>query len=213
MVEADLHTVTGLNRRRRKGLEPPRRLSETTGPRHLSAFRVVVQGTEVTKRVSWRKSAAAFITHGAPRPGAFPRRIRAATHVPPGKGAPRTCSRSARADGECDAVHGDGSPFTRYRERGRGWVTRYRGVSLAVRWTVRSTDIGDADGTAGSRAQHAAGHGDGSVRTGVDMAVDATADGSADAGERLNGEAVTGDGRSAAGERGGGREREHGAKR
>lgn len=34
------YTVVGRNRRYRKGLEPSRRLSETTGPRHLSAFRI-----------------------------------------------------------------------------------------------------------------------------------------------------------------------------
>ena len=34
------HTFVGRNRRRCKGLEPSRRLSETTGPRHLSAFRI-----------------------------------------------------------------------------------------------------------------------------------------------------------------------------
>ena len=38
-----LHTATGLKRQRRKGLEPSRRLSETTGPRSPSAFRVVVR--------------------------------------------------------------------------------------------------------------------------------------------------------------------------
>ena len=163
MVETDLHTLTGLKRRRCKGLEPSRRLSETTGPRHLSAFRVVVRGIEVTKRVSWRKSLAAFITHGAPRPGAFLRRIRAGAHVPPGGGAPRTCSRSARADGEGDAVHGDRSPFTRYLKRSRGRGARYRGVN---------------------RAEHAAGRVDGSARTGADSSADTTADGGADAGDR-----------------------------
>ncbi|NKC11747.1 MAG: hypothetical protein GKR94_05940 [Gammaproteobacteria bacterium] len=85
--EVALHTVTGLKRRRRKGLEPSRRLSETTGPQSPSAFRVVVR---VTERMSWCKSPAVFITPGAPRPGAFPQRTRAAAHVPPNTGALRT---------------------------------------------------------------------------------------------------------------------------
>ncbi len=34
------HTITGRNRRCRKGLEPSRRLSETTGPQSPSAFRI-----------------------------------------------------------------------------------------------------------------------------------------------------------------------------
>ena len=35
-----LHTVVGRDHRCRKGLEPSRRLSETTGPRSPSAFRI-----------------------------------------------------------------------------------------------------------------------------------------------------------------------------
>ena len=34
------HIVVVRNRRRRKGLKPSRRLSEPTGPRQLSAFRI-----------------------------------------------------------------------------------------------------------------------------------------------------------------------------
>ena len=37
------HDVTGLKRRRRTALEPSRRLGETIGGPHLSAFRVVAQ--------------------------------------------------------------------------------------------------------------------------------------------------------------------------
>ena len=44
-----VHTALGPGGRRRKGLEPSRRLSETTGPRSPSAFRVVFPATEVTK--------------------------------------------------------------------------------------------------------------------------------------------------------------------
>ena len=45
-----LHTVIGRNSRRRKGLEPSRRLSETTGPQSPSAFRIAFRVTGVTKR-------------------------------------------------------------------------------------------------------------------------------------------------------------------
>ena len=77
-----LHTGTGSKRRRCKGLEPSRRLSETTGPRSPSAFRVVVRATEVRKRGAWCKSAAAFITHGAPGQAPLPQRTGAAAHFP-----------------------------------------------------------------------------------------------------------------------------------
>lgn len=39
MDEADQYTASGLGDRHHKGLEPLRRLSETTGPRHLGASR------------------------------------------------------------------------------------------------------------------------------------------------------------------------------
>ena len=52
-----LHTVIGRDSRRRKGLEPERRLSETTGPQSPSAFRVVFPATEVTKRAALCKRA------------------------------------------------------------------------------------------------------------------------------------------------------------
>ena len=43
-----LHTAIGCNSRRRKGLEPSRRLSETTGPQSQSAFRIAFRAIEVT---------------------------------------------------------------------------------------------------------------------------------------------------------------------
>ena len=63
-----VHTASGPGGRRRKGLEPSRRLSETTGPRSPSAFRVVVPVTEVTKCGARCKRTAAFFTHRAPEP-------------------------------------------------------------------------------------------------------------------------------------------------
>ena len=57
-----LRTVTGLRGRRRKGLKPSRRLSETTGPRSPGAFRVVVPAAEVTKWAARCKRPAAFST-------------------------------------------------------------------------------------------------------------------------------------------------------
>ena len=61
-----VHTASGPGGRRRKGLEPSRRLSETTDPRSPSAFRVVFPATEVTKCGARCKRAAAFFTHRAP---------------------------------------------------------------------------------------------------------------------------------------------------
>ena len=49
MGDGVLHTVIGRNSRRRKGLEPSRRLSAATGPRSPSAFRMVFPTIEVTK--------------------------------------------------------------------------------------------------------------------------------------------------------------------
>ena len=43
-----LHTVIGRNSLRRKGLEPSRRLSETTGSRSMSTFRVAFWSPQVT---------------------------------------------------------------------------------------------------------------------------------------------------------------------
>ena len=87
-----LHTVIGRNSRRRKGLEPSRRLSETTGPQSPSAFRVVFPATEVTKRGARCKRAVAFLTHHAPAAAAAFVQVHP---LPPRIGRRRTCSRTA----------------------------------------------------------------------------------------------------------------------
>ena len=87
-----LHTVIGRNSRRRNGLEPSRRLSETTGPQSPSAFRVVFPATEVTKRGARCKRAVAFLTHRAPASAAAFVQV----HPLPSRiGRRRTCSRTA----------------------------------------------------------------------------------------------------------------------
>ena len=115
-----LHTVTGLGGRRRKGLEPSRRLSETTGPRSSGAFRVVVLSAEVTKCGARCKRPAAFSTHRAPHRCAG--RFVTAAHR-----NRCTCSAdqwrhahmfpSADAEPRDAEARGDGATITRYRER------------------------------------------------------------------------------------------------
>lgn len=77
-----LHTASGLRCRRRKGLEPSRRLSETTGPQSPSAFRIVVPAAEVTKCGARCKRPAAFFTRRAPEPAREPVRYRDAPALP-----------------------------------------------------------------------------------------------------------------------------------
>ena len=82
-----LHTVIARNSRRRKELEPSRRLSETTEPRPSGAFRVVFPTPEVTKRGARCKRAEDFshTPHQQRRPRGFTRYRRAsrgAAHVP-----------------------------------------------------------------------------------------------------------------------------------
>ena len=62
-----LHTVIGRNSRQRKGLEPSRRLSETTGPRSPSAIRIAFWTTEVTKCAAGCKHEALRFTRRAPK--------------------------------------------------------------------------------------------------------------------------------------------------
>ena len=76
-----VHTIIGRNGPRRKGLKPSRRLSETTGPQPLGAFRVVFPASEVTKRGAWCKRAAVFLTHGTPAAASAGSPVTAA-HVP-----------------------------------------------------------------------------------------------------------------------------------
>ena len=89
-----LHTVIGRNSQRRKGLEPSRRLSETTGPQSPSAFRVVFPTTEATKCGARCKCAAALFTHRAPATATVLARVHP---LPPRTGSRRTCSRTAAA--------------------------------------------------------------------------------------------------------------------
>ena len=89
-------------------------------------------GNEVRRAVQ----AAGGILHtsrtgSGARVGSLPWRMSAASHVPPISRAPHTCSRGAGTGGASVGVQGEGSPFTRYRERWRERCTRYRGVSLA----------------------------------------------------------------------------------
>ena len=209
-----VHTASGPGGRRRKGLEPSRRLSETTGPRSPSAFRVVFPTTEVTKCGARCKRPAAFFTHRAPDPvrgsvrylGAqvfshmFRRSVGRRTHVPVAQG------RAVQAlVFKAKALH---SHVIASAGASNAHVTA--ASALRVRWAGGATANGGVDGAAGSRAKHAAGRGDGRACTGAGGRVATTADGRADAGarrsrrrrhERCNG-----------GERGDGR-CEHGAKR
>ena len=77
-----LHTVIGRNSRRRKGLKPSRRLSETTGPQSPNAFRIAFPTAEVTKRGASCKTAAPVSTHRAPTPRRY-RSVTDAVHTLP----------------------------------------------------------------------------------------------------------------------------------
>ena len=105
------YTDTNRNRRRRKGLEPLRRLSKTTGQFDLSAIRVAVPCTEVTNSCRGRNRSERFCTHGAPGPGPFPQRTGAGAHGPHRSGGLRTCSRSTRPGRAFASIQGDGSFF------------------------------------------------------------------------------------------------------
>ena len=87
-----LHTVMGREGRCRKGREPERRLSETTGPQSPSAFRVVFPAPEVTDRAARCKRAGTFFTRPAfwRRCGVhpFPWRRKSGRTCPPPQQAP-----------------------------------------------------------------------------------------------------------------------------
>ena len=144
-----LHTVTGLERRRRKGLEPSRRLSETTEPLHLSAFRVVVPAVQVTKRAARCKSAAAFVTHGAPEPVRGP--VRYLSALPPPHMFRKPADRRAHVPAtQRSAVR---SPLLKALAL-RSLVTadaETGGASVTVA-SVAIADIGGVNGAAGGRA-------------------------------------------------------------
>ena len=67
MSACALHTVIGRNSRQRKGLEPSRRLSETTGPQSPSGFRIAFQATEVTNRAAHGASTKHRVSYAAQR--------------------------------------------------------------------------------------------------------------------------------------------------
>lgn len=127
-----LHTVVGRNRRRRKGLEPSRRVSETAGPRYLSAFRVAVPRTEVTKSCPGCNRPGGFCTHGAPAPGPLPERIGARAHGPCRNfDSAHVPVAQGRAE-ESASVQDDGSSSVRSRACGREGFTCYRTVKRGV---------------------------------------------------------------------------------
>ena len=81
MGDYALHTVIGRNSRQRKGLEPSRRLSETTGPQSPSAFRIAFQTTPVTERAARCKHEARYFTHRAPKARRYRPAPESVTHV------------------------------------------------------------------------------------------------------------------------------------
>ena len=105
-------------RRRRKDLEPLRRLSKTTGSLDLSAFRVAVPSTEVTNSCPACNRSGGSCTHGAPRPGPIPERTADHADSPHCNGGPRTCSRSAGVGRASTSDQCDGSRCMRCRGAG-----------------------------------------------------------------------------------------------
>lgn len=88
-------TDASRNRRCRKGLEPSRRMSETTGPRCLRAFRIAVPRTGVTRPCPGCNRSGGSCIHCAPGSMPFPQRTIARARGPHRSGGSRTCSRSA----------------------------------------------------------------------------------------------------------------------
>ena len=115
-----LHTATGLKRRRRKGLEPSRRLSETTRPRSPSASRVVVPATEVIKCGTLHT----LRTGAGARVGLFRQRTSAAAPVPLSSGTPRTCYRNAGIGSASAGTTADGRANAGARRSRRGRARR-----------------------------------------------------------------------------------------
>ena len=101
-----LHTVIGQNSRRRNGLEPSRRLNETTGPQSPCAFRIALLTAGVTERDAACKPRCR-IPHTAHTSGtALPLRSDGRSHVTADAAMPM------RAD-----VWAKGGLATRYRAR------------------------------------------------------------------------------------------------
>ena len=76
-----LHAVIGRNSRRRNGLGPSRRLSETTGPQSPSAFRIAFWTIKVTERGATCKHVMSVFTHRAPTARCYRRATAAGAHV------------------------------------------------------------------------------------------------------------------------------------
>ena len=101
-----LHTVIGRNSRRRKGLEPSRRLSETTGPQSPSGYRIAFQTTEVTDRAARFKHEARRFTHRAPKARCY-RPSTGGLHLLPRIAESRfTCYRRVEERGEVTGARG-----------------------------------------------------------------------------------------------------------
>ena len=96
-----------LKRRKIKDLQPSRRLSESTGPRSSSAFRVVVRGPrqQIGPRSGSARRRSSHMAHRAP--GLFPQRRRFVSHVPAIQPTRCTCSRKAAANAESTGIAGD----------------------------------------------------------------------------------------------------------
>ena len=179
-----LHTATGLRRRRRKGLEPSRRLSETTDPHSPCAFRVVVPATEVTKRGARCKRRAAFFTHRAPEP------VRGSVRYRSARAPPHMFRRATGCRAHVPAAQRGAVRAPAFKAMAlRSLVTASAGedgahVTAASAARMRWAECATANGAAGSRAKHAAGRGDGSACTEAGSSVGTPAVGSADAGRR-----------------------------
>ena len=102
-----LHTVIGRNSLRRKGLEPSRRLSETTGPQSPSGYRIAFRTTEVTDRAARCKHEARRFTHRAPKARCY-RPSTGGLHLLPRIAESRfTCYRRVEERGEVTGAQSD----------------------------------------------------------------------------------------------------------
>ena len=97
---------------------------------------------------------------------------------------PHTCSRGAGTGGASVGVQGEGSAFTRYRERGRERRTRYRGVSLAGAMGRRRDGERRRGRSRGQPCEARCRRVGGGTCTGAGSSGATTADGRADAGAR-----------------------------
>ena len=107
MGDCALHTVIGRNSRRRKGLEPSRRLSEMTGPQSPSAFRIAFLTAEVTNRRAPCKAAMPVSTHRAPALCRYRLAPDAGQTLPQTVEGLCTCYRSLAKAGVVPGIQGD----------------------------------------------------------------------------------------------------------